>query len=305
MATDTPPPPDEAPDWDAIDFDVTCVRCGYNLKLLAQPRCPECGLEFEWAQVVTYHRQSSDFLFEHQWRRRPMRSLITTFVQAFRPRAFWNQVSMFERVRTGPLTVLILLAVVLFLVVLHVFAWLIGRSILLITGPPLPAQMYLQPDPLIWLAQSMLDLAEAPFKMRGGAYLWFPASVLCAIVGAFGLVLLLGDTLGRCRVRRVQVLRVFAYAALPAAILQPLVVLAVNVVGSLLGSDGPVNDSLPVVLLGICASLVVVVGAFGAYLSLGFKHYLRSPRPWLVGMTAAFVGVLATAACAAVSQFRP
>lgn len=73
---------DGAPDWDAIDFDVTCVRCGYNLKLLGQPRCPECGLEFEWAQVVTYHQQSSDFLFEHQWRRLPIRSLLLTLTRA-------------------------------------------------------------------------------------------------------------------------------------------------------------------------------------------------------------------------------
>lgn len=34
-----------APDWSTLDFEVTCPRCANNLKMLAQPRCPECELQ--------------------------------------------------------------------------------------------------------------------------------------------------------------------------------------------------------------------------------------------------------------------
>ena len=34
---------DGQPDWSAIDFEVRCGRCDYNLRMLPEPRCPECG----------------------------------------------------------------------------------------------------------------------------------------------------------------------------------------------------------------------------------------------------------------------
>jgi hypothetical protein len=33
--------------------DVHCPRCGYNLRGLTEPRCPECGFEFDFAQLRT------------------------------------------------------------------------------------------------------------------------------------------------------------------------------------------------------------------------------------------------------------
>ncbi len=45
-----------------FSIDTDCPRCGYNLRELAEPRCPECGLVFQPHQVVrdiTYRR--------HRW----------------------------------------------------------------------------------------------------------------------------------------------------------------------------------------------------------------------------------------------
>lgn len=297
---------DGVPDWDAINFDVTCVRCGYNLKMLEQPRCPECGLEFEWHRVINYHNSTSDFLFEHQWRRRPVRSLLTTWRRAFAPAAFWNRVSMFERVRVGPLLATIAISVVVFLLVFHGVAWLAGKAILwvVVPGGMLSGPYFTPPGRFEEVGLLLKDIGETPFEIDYENYLWFPGGVLFSLLGALLLVVLLGDTLGKCRVRRVQVLRVFAYAALPAAVLQPLIMLGVAVGMQLWSDTARLPPPLWAVLLMLLAVLTVFVSAFGAYLALGFKHYLRIPRPWPVGLTAAFVGILALAALMAATTLR-
>jgi hypothetical protein len=38
-------------DW-ALDRDLACPRCRYNLRMLHQPRCPECGLSFRWQELL-------------------------------------------------------------------------------------------------------------------------------------------------------------------------------------------------------------------------------------------------------------
>lgn len=297
---------DGVPDWDAINFDVTCVRCGYNLKLLEQPRCPECGLEFEWHRVINYHHSTSGFLFEHQWRQRPVRSLLTTWRRAFLPGTFWARVSMFERVRGRPLLATIAIAVVVFLLVFHGVAWLAGKAILwvVVPGGMLSGPYFTPPGRFEEVGLLLKDIGETPFEADLKNYLWFPGGVLLSLAAALLLVMLLGETLGKCRVRRVQVLRVFAYAALPAAIVQPLIMLGV-VIGMQLWSD---TARLPppvwAILLMLVAVLAAFVSAFGAYLALGFKHYLRIPRPWPVGMTAAFTGILAFAALMAATTIR-
>lgn len=40
------------PQWESISHDVKCPACGYNLRGLNDPPCPECGHRFEWAAVL-------------------------------------------------------------------------------------------------------------------------------------------------------------------------------------------------------------------------------------------------------------
>ena len=35
-----------------MDRDVHCPTCGYNLRMLREPRCPECGLVFRWQDLL-------------------------------------------------------------------------------------------------------------------------------------------------------------------------------------------------------------------------------------------------------------
>lgn len=94
-----------APDWDALTLELHCPRCGYNLRGLPQPRCPECGREFEWVELVTGAQTETESpLFEYQWRRRPVRSFLVTVGASILPIRFWYDASLFARPRLGPLT---------------------------------------------------------------------------------------------------------------------------------------------------------------------------------------------------------
>ena len=38
-------------DWH-LDRDLPCPQCRYNLRMLRDPRCPECGTKLRWQQVL-------------------------------------------------------------------------------------------------------------------------------------------------------------------------------------------------------------------------------------------------------------
>lgn len=71
------------PDWGSIEFEIRCSRCGYNLRMLERPRCPECGFEFDWRTMREIAPTGSDFLFEHHWRERPVGSFVKTVLKSF------------------------------------------------------------------------------------------------------------------------------------------------------------------------------------------------------------------------------
>lgn len=59
QATDGPP------EWAAIEADVFCPLCDYNLRGLTEPRCPECGFRFDWPHVLDPTRRLHPYIFEH------------------------------------------------------------------------------------------------------------------------------------------------------------------------------------------------------------------------------------------------
>ena len=38
-------------DW-RLDRDVACPDCGYNLRMMCAPRCPECGAVHRWQELL-------------------------------------------------------------------------------------------------------------------------------------------------------------------------------------------------------------------------------------------------------------
>jgi hypothetical protein len=86
-----------APDWTTIDREIACPLCEYNLRGLADPRCPECGHQFHWDDVLQ-PEAAVRWLFEHTpqpgiaafWR---------TFIRALWPWRFWRTVKSTHAVR--------------------------------------------------------------------------------------------------------------------------------------------------------------------------------------------------------------
>jgi hypothetical protein len=77
------------PDWDRIDEEIACPLCGYNLRGLVEPRCPECGFRFEWPEIIDPARRLHKYLFEHHPERR-LWSFRKTLVGGLLPRRFWR-----------------------------------------------------------------------------------------------------------------------------------------------------------------------------------------------------------------------
>ena len=77
------------PDWASRGEDLLCPLCGYNLRGLTDPRCPECGYRFEWDQLRDEKFQLHPYLFEHHPERN-VRSFFRTAIGGLLPGRFWT-----------------------------------------------------------------------------------------------------------------------------------------------------------------------------------------------------------------------
>src|SRR4051794_15887190 len=69
--------------------ELHCPLCDYDLRGLVDPRCPECGYVFDWAELRDPARRLHPYLFEHHpdhnfW------SFFRTEIGSWRPRVFWR-----------------------------------------------------------------------------------------------------------------------------------------------------------------------------------------------------------------------
>src|SRR4029077_3897798 len=91
-----------APDWSQQGEDLTCPLCGYNLRGLSEPLCPECGHQFEWRQLLDPSARTHPYLFEHHPSRNVW-SFVQTTLHALLPGRFWNSLHPAQRSRPGRL----------------------------------------------------------------------------------------------------------------------------------------------------------------------------------------------------------
>jgi hypothetical protein len=282
-----------SPRWEAIDFEVNCARCGYNLRMLTVPRCPECGLEFEWTAVLRAHAWRSTFLFEHHWRTKFFRSWFTTVWRSLRPWSFWRQVSIHEHVSPGPLWFMMACSILVFLVALHGIALLGAKLIEVVssrfwTGNAAPA----------WLQYAqvfLMDVASTPIDEPLRYYLLLPAGVAVVELAVLGFLCMLQGTLSRARVRPVQILRVLSYSATPFLLMLVLVFFGYCAVITWMSWGGGSGRSEVPSILFMLLVVVLVAMVFslpGLYIGAGLRQYLRLPRALLIGFTAVFVALL-------------
>ncbi len=183
--------PDIAPSWETWPGTLPCPRCGYDMRMLTEPRCPECGLRTTWTELIAAAEQRSSCpLFEYQWRRQPVRSLLRTIGETMLPWRVWQTVRMTDAPRAGPLIATHALTAALGFVLLAVAC----SVAVAVQFPPasLPRNYYVR-----LVAWSIL-----PYVWR--AWLAHGALTLCVLAAS----LVLRRTLHRYRIRWVHLFRI-------------------------------------------------------------------------------------------------
>jgi hypothetical protein len=81
---------------------VLCPLCTYDLRGLIEPRCPECGYRFVWAELLDQKRNTHPYLFEHHPRNNVW-SFVRTAIGGLNPIRFWRTLRPQMTVRPGRL----------------------------------------------------------------------------------------------------------------------------------------------------------------------------------------------------------
>ena len=291
---------DGRPDWEAITFEVHCSRCGYNLRTLTNPRCPECGFEFEWKTVIEAFFRKNFALFEHNWRKEPFRALLrAAFGPIFYRSRFWKRVSLHDHISGGPLAFLILMTPVWFglayvataLVMASVTSGVFHFGVL----PQTPG--YFVPiKSLADVLSIMNSLAWSSAEFPLSAPNDFAAMCFCPLVGilaALALMCSLHETISRFKLRRGHMVRVMAYAAGPAAVLTAIAIQVLSWISLVAYAAGIRADRWDPVWQ---VTITVVLVGFPLTLQLrsGLRFYLAIPHAMLA---AALITVVAILAC--------
>lgn len=291
---------DGLPDWEAIDFDVLCPRCNYNLRMLTAPRCAECGLDFEWHAALDRGAFQSDWLFEHHWRERPIRSWIRMLIASLRPKRLARRVPIYRFIDPTGLWILLLSAPVAQLLVI----WGAAELAAVATGT------LSRPFPGWWMPQSEIDRLRIPplsdiFQMPPADFYsticrrlaaWAGWLQLCRssieITAMLTVLLLLSDTRMQCKVRPAQVLRVVAYVAVPIAIWR-ITLLA----GWVTWMEATAGGGFRSILFRDATEAgAYFLGSFiimFCFLSPWLREYLRIPSGRSVAAVTAFIAALA------------
>ncbi len=285
-----------------------CPRCGYDLSGLVATwrdscpldgRCSECGLNFEWANVLNPRMTTPEWSFEHA-QKRLVRSYLRTLFETFRPWRLFARLRMEHPIHFG--RIFALLAVCL--LALHIGVAAIcasrhygfygglqmagGSAYSTLTDVGLVALWPYSSDRLVWLTRN---------SSSG------PGPLVVAPMLAFTPVafLLLPGTLRRMRVRRAHIARVGHYSlAAPCLIWSALAVSwavhhAVNWHNRMTTGVGvqwlPSDEA--VFRATLAGNLLLLLWA-PFFWWRACKQYLKLPHPLIVAIMLSIVSFLTT-----------
>jgi hypothetical protein len=291
-------------DWDKlIPLDeLSCAECRYQLRGLSELRCPECGERFTWDGALQNAMRRRLPLFEYHCFKRPIRAYLANLWLAIRPRRMWRVLDIQDRPNAPGLIILLAITATLLVVGLPLFMVVMRpllvtsmeETALAMTGGRYPA---FQGGRQTFHLVSLIPYQPLDFLVVG--------AILCAIWFSVLLgLLLLRQSMRVCRIRFVQVFRVWVLAImpLPLCLMMGLVAIGLVDVGMLLNdlnenaalyggvpvwwARWPNLAKLPNILVIVVASLPLVSLAFG------YRRYLRMPHAWGVALAAGIIGVM-------------
>lgn len=293
---------------------VSCPRCGYDLSGVAaswreacplQGVCSECGLSFEWGDVVVPGRVVPRWSFEHAGRYVLALWVSTAFRTAF-IWPLWRGLRLEHPVVARRLT-LHLAAVLLLMhgmVAAASGAWMHGETKryaawALVQGVTLPSPEAAAARAVLWPYTNSAAWAKIGFgtpKHLLGVHEW---AVLLWVLLTPAAFVLLPQTLRRMRVRREHLWRGLCYSVMPLPLL-----LGVELLGEMhrrwVWPVGPILDRLLVrrgLDVGECgpALLAAAVVWIVAFWVVTVRRYLRLPHAAGVALALLAVGGLGAA----------
>ena len=267
-----------APDWSAQTEELYCPMCMYNLRGLTEPRCPECGYRFAWAELTDPTRKDHPYLFEHH-ARRWVWSFWKTAVGGLPPVRFWKALSPQQRSRPGLLLVYWLIATGLAVVglgaAISIAYWIISPMWFSHGYGRMPSLLEL----FTWRHQDELWVAA-------GAIIYWP-------IATFLTLLIFSPSMRRAKVHFSHVLRTVVYGTdglvwlLPAA----ATFFAFSNVGGPMEFMGSIGTALR-------RAVQIFLIWMSVRIYLGYRIYLRFDRPFLTVLASQVV--VALLACAIV-----
>ena len=108
---------------------MPCPLCEYDLRGLAEPRCPECGSRFTWEEQADPAKRFHPYLFEHHPRRN-LWSFANTLLGGTGPAKFWSTLFPTQPSRPGRLVAYWALCALPLATALGVHAYLVGAEVL-------------------------------------------------------------------------------------------------------------------------------------------------------------------------------
>ena len=276
-----------------IDEDLDCPRCGYNLRGLPQPRCPECGLVVDLDQIRAAQALLSKPLFEYQWRRRPIRSFFSTVWLTVRPWRLWRTVKLEWEPQNKTIWIYGFFALLLMPMIGMVcvkLCFLIDYAILF---------------PIIKWNTPVSEIALALPDKLFAATRQIPAGLLSCVQMTLPLSVIIVTTYAGCRFYRHSILhyriktghlvRIAVYSSgvywLGALSWGGWCLLLLS--ESFLGSKAILRIESSLEIADQVLPLIIVL-SWAASLVLGAKWYLRVPRAWLMILSAGIFGLTAT-----------
>jgi hypothetical protein len=243
-----------APDRQANSRDIACPMCDYNLRGLTEPRCPECGYRFDWAELLDARRRPHRYLFEHHPEAN-FKSFWKTAWGGLRPWRFWKELHPAMPSRPGRLIAYWLLAMLLGFGA--VIGWAIPAAIALASlAKQARDRMTLTYSPISqdpsFLQRQLDRLYPLPPRSAFFHWLWQTEPTLRIVVMLFAVALaspiltfttlmIFRISMRRARVRSVHVLRCVIYSFDSILWAGAILVAAIPLAALLLGWGQPAS----------------------------------------------------------------
>jgi hypothetical protein len=262
------------PDWATHQGELDCPLCEYSLIGLEEPRCPECGYHFQWADLLDPTRRRHPYLYEHH-PRRGFRSFWKTAWHALRPRRFWSNLQPSQPSTPRRLLNYWLWVALLSLVALGLVLWFHGmmrgsNGAWTFYTPYTPPPGFRGPRPpladrfVAWL--NTFDWPRlAPYQFLAGLLIGWP-------VATFATLLIFQASMRRAKVRTVHVLRVVVYTAGLTMWLALALLVGVTIV-----LNGPFGVRLGDSWLQLASVFVqfALIASFAYHLAVAYRRYLQ------------------------------